>query len=182
MKITTNPGNRVGLLNTFGYRGIGAELGVFRGEFSRIIKEVCDPNLLCLVDIFRGKVCSGDANGENLAVADMDVMYDDLLLWSRGRRAEVFRAVSYEWLRGLNCCTLDFVYIDTDHTEATTKLELEAARRAVKQYGIIAGHDFHEGNYPGLVKAVREFVQKHDLDCEIWAGDKLPSYRIVNNK
>ena len=35
--------------------------------------------------------------------------------------------------------SLDMVYIDTDHTYNTTKLELEAAALAVKPSGLICG-------------------------------------------
>jgi hypothetical protein len=55
----------------------------------------------------------------------------------------------------------DFVYIDTDHSYATTRAELELCNRKVKPDGRIAGHDFSVGNVSrsipyGVIKACLE--------------------------
>jgi hypothetical protein len=39
-----------------------AELGVFKGDFSRILFETINPKSLYLVDVFSGVIGSGDKN------------------------------------------------------------------------------------------------------------------------
>ena len=42
-----------------------AELGVFKGDFSKLIKSICNPLELYLVDVFQGDIGSGDKDGNN---------------------------------------------------------------------------------------------------------------------
>jgi hypothetical protein len=65
--------------------------------------------------------------------------------------------------------SLDWVYIDTDHTYKTTKEELEAAAKAVKPGGFICGHDYTSISYSGLrrygvVEAVNEFCVQYGYE------------------
>lgn len=68
--------------------------------------------------------------------------------------------------------SVDFVFIDADHTYEAVKLDLAAWLPKVKPGGIIAGHDY---NYPhtGCVRAVDEVfgeavvpIQSDDFDAE----------------
>jgi predicted O-methyltransferase YrrM len=60
----------------------------------------------------------------------------------------------------------DWIYIDTDHSYRTTKLELEKYSLKVKPGGIIAGHDYIIGGWNrvvryGVIEAVNEFCVTH---------------------
>ena len=58
---------------------IMAELGVYKGEFSRELLE-CDPLMLYLVDIWNGSMGSGDKDGLNGSwVIDMEDVYLDII-------------------------------------------------------------------------------------------------------
>ena len=46
------------------------EIGVFRGDYSKLIYDTCKPKNLFLVDIFFGKGCSGDKDGLNMIYTD----------------------------------------------------------------------------------------------------------------
>jgi predicted O-methyltransferase YrrM len=64
----------------------------------------------------------------------------------------------------------DWVYIDTDHSYKLTRQELEICRDKVKDGGIIAGHDYHMGNWVeghkyGVIEAVYSFCV--DFEWEI---------------
>ena len=79
------------------------------------------------------------------------------------------QTTSVEYLKSLTENSLDWVYIDTDHTYATTKAELEAAAIAVKKEGYICGHDYTSISYSGLrrygvVEAVNEFCVNYDYE------------------
>jgi len=63
MKIIKTRNN---LLKLLPQKLIIAEIGVFEGEFSNIILNECNPNELHLIDIFEGKMCSGDKDCNNI--------------------------------------------------------------------------------------------------------------------
>lgn len=166
------------LLDTLPKHSLGAELGVFEGTFSDEILRRVQPAMLFLVDLFAGMVASGDADGANVHNADMCGMYHALRARHAPRDVMVVRANSWVWLKDRPRHSLDWVYIDTDHTYQTTVAELSAALHAVRPGGVIAGHDYHEFAFPDLWLAVNEFCERNRLTPEIFAGDKLPSYRI----
>ena len=56
---------RIELLNYLNKNLTIAELGVFEGEFSKEIHNICLPNKLYLVDLFDGYFGSGDKDGNN---------------------------------------------------------------------------------------------------------------------
>jgi hypothetical protein len=58
--------------------------------------------------------------------------------------------------------SLDWIYLDTDHSYSTTRSELRAYAPKLKPDGVIAGHDYTTGNWVagyryGVVEAVHEF-------------------------
>ena len=49
-----------------------------------------------------------------------------------------------------------FVFIDADHSYEGVKRDIAAWLPKVRHGGVIAGHDYHEGDWPGVWRAVRE--------------------------
>ena len=66
------------LLNTIPKNTIGAEIGVFEGNFSIQIQDIINPQKLYLVDLFEGEMCSGDKNGNNIKYIDLSDSYEIL--------------------------------------------------------------------------------------------------------
>ena len=59
--------------------------------------------------------------------------------------------------------SLDFVFIDANHSYEAVKEDIEAWTPKVKPGGIVSGHDYYltrHGNY-GVIEAVNEYVDKH---------------------
>jgi len=177
---------RLDLLATLPKGSVCAELGVFIGAFSIEILRRTRPKILYLVDRFTGKIRSGDENGENIKGANLDFVFHQLRaryeLPFNGTDVVIVKAYSYHWLESLPENHLDWIYIDTDHAFRTTRLELEAAHKAVKPNGVIAGHDHDPIHYPGVVQAVHDFCERFHTVSEIFSGDALASYRVVNKK
>lgn len=166
------------LRTRFGVGSTGAEIGVFCGDYSSKIANIVSPDTLHLVDIFEGQVTSGNVNGQNMRTVDMAVIAEELE--EAGFPFVVSRWDSIEWLKCAGTASLDWVYLDTTHEYERTLAELTEARRVVKPGGIIAGHDFSRA-FPGVVAAVKEFIEKHGLQVQIYDGDLLPSYWIEND-
>jgi len=164
------------LRDKFGYgTSHGAELGVFEGAFSKRIQTAIAPDTFHLVDLFKGRVISGDENGQNIRSADMDIVRRKLI--QEIPTAQIHAADSVQWLLAQPIHSLDWVYLDTSHEYEQTCHELEAARHAVRPGGVIAGHDFSQA-FPEVIQAVREFINHHDLPLKIYDGNLLPSFWI----
>ena len=155
---------------------MGAEIGVFRGEFTAHILSIVRPKRLHLVDgwwlLF----------GEHYP--DWGAYTDHGRLKTRAAHAEVERVVrrhgaeetcivhvgdDVEYLESLAPGTLDWVYLDSSHQYDHTRRELTAILRATKPDGIIAGDDWHDDpahEHHGVARAVREFCADHGFTLD----------------
>lgn len=157
-----------------------AELGVFKGEFSEIIKNIASPSLLYLVDIFEGTCCSGDKDGKNIINYNMNRSYEDIKNKYKEQNVVIIKNTTENFLLSLNDESLDAVYIDADHSYEGVKKDLELSRKKVKKGGFIMGHDYTNVFFPGVVKAVDEFCQKYNLKIKYLTKDGCPSFLIQN--
>lgn len=171
--------DRFDWLQTLPTGSVGAEIGVFRGDFSRQILDVVQPSTLHLVDIFEGIVMSGDEHGRHLREEDLSTMPEALAALSPV--VQVQRSDSAAWLLAQPAASLDWVYIDAAHDHDRVLADLRAASHAVKPGGIIAGHDFSRA-FPGVMEAVLTFLAENKGSIDIYDGDLLPSYAIRNAK
>ena len=159
---------------------VGAEIGVFEGQFSKIILDTIKPKEFYLVDLFEGEMCSGDKNGENIKYIDLEKSYNNLTkLYSTNSAIKFFKGKSEIFLRELPDSYLDFIYIDGDHSYNGCKIDLELAKTKVKKGGIIAGHDYCN-MFTGVVAAVDEFVTQHSVKLNLTTDDKCTSYYFLN--
>lgn len=72
--------------------------------------------------------------------------------------------------------SIDFLFIDANHTYEDMKQDLEFWFPKIKKGGLICGHDYEERPWPGLVKAVDEFFGKENFEvhpcCWSWVHYK----------
>lgn len=64
---------------------------------------------------------------------------------------------SAEAAKNYNDYSLDFIFIDADHSYKAVLQDLECWYSKLKSDRFIAGHDFKHSHYPGVEKAVEEF-------------------------
>jgi hypothetical protein len=140
-----------------------AELGVFRGDFSKLIIKHIKPKELHLVDVWESLY--GDfypnwgvyTNFGNLKTKDA---YNETLEKIKGANYKIHTGDDLEYLKSISNHYFDWVYIDSSHEYEHTFRELELLNQKVKPFGIIAGHDWHtDESHPhyGVAKAVKEF-------------------------
>lgn len=60
----------------------------------------------------------------------------------------------------------DFAFLDGDHSYESAQLDIDAWAGKVRQGGLLAGHDYSP-LYPGVVRAVNEFVTALNLDLHL---------------
>jgi hypothetical protein len=156
-----------------------AELGVFSGVFSEKIRTLLKPKKLYLVDIFEGKMGSGDVNGDNFKFINLNNSYNELKKKYLGYpEIEIIRSQTVDFLKSLPNGHLNAVYIDADHSYEAVKQDLNLSFQKVGKNGLIMGHDYEENEFPGVVQAVDEFCQQNDLKICLLSQEKLPSFLI----
>jgi hypothetical protein len=62
----------------------------------------------------------------------------------------------------------DLVFLDGDHRRDVVRDEIETYRAFVRSGGILAGHDYTHGDWPGVKKAVDEAFEQVNLCGSIW--------------
>ena len=122
-----------------------AEIGVWEGEFSKRIVDICEPAELHLIDPWLyqpefGNTGFGRKKNEHL----MEVKYQGVVdRFKDNPRVKVHRATSDVALNALPDGALDWVYIDGNHNEPFIGQDIALCLRKVKHDGIICGDDFN---------------------------------------
>jgi hypothetical protein len=157
-----------------------AEIGVYKGDFSRHILRVTRPRELHLID---GWWTLGEDFGPCWYGSEEPVStrwaYEDAKRAVEGGPCTFHVGDDLEILASFPDRYFDWVYLDTSHQYEQTVNELALLRSKVKPSGIVAGDDWFEDpahEYHGVCRAVREFCERHGLEPEV---DELWSQWLV---
>jgi SAM-dependent methyltransferase len=151
-----------------------AEVGTWRGDFAERILRVSAPRVLHLVDPWqhRGEgtyeraLFGGEAGDGQRA---LDAVYEGVLRRFAEQidsgQVQVHRQPSAAAAASFPEGSLDWVYIDGDHTYDAVKSDLEAYFRAVRPGGYLAGDDYGDPGWwqDGVTRAVDEFAPHGEL-------------------
>lgn len=148
------PFGRDGLALMFSILGFkcGVEVGVAEGEYSEVLcKTIPDLHLIC-VDAWTAYKGYRDHTSQS----KLDGFYTTALLRLAPYDCEIVRAYSLQAAERVQNGSLDFVYIDGNHSFLHVTQDLAAWSPKVRFGGIIAGHDFRRsrGAYECRVKDV----------------------------
>ncbi len=141
------------------------ELGVFRGDFSRVILDILNPLRLYLVDpweIDKSKVYSDNGPTAYSTNTELEQVREQ---FRNDSRALIFRGYSYDAVKSFPDHCLDFIYIDASHLYEDVKRDLNGYLPKLKPGGLMCGHDYFDTylNF-GVVKAVDEFIEETDFE------------------
>jgi hypothetical protein len=160
-----------------------AELGVFKGDFSKELFEIMLPSNLYLIDIFNGIMGSGDKDGNNMQYINLNEHYTNLNnYFTSFSNVKLLKGTTLEQMSKFEDDYLDMVYIDASHEYLDVKNDLEISYHKVKSNGYILGHDYEPNRFPGVVNAVNEFCDKYNLSINSLSDDGLPSFLIKLKK
>jgi hypothetical protein len=173
------------LLAMFPKGSVGAEIGVWRGRFSADILAVVRPKTLHLIDPWEFMADKGDSiYGGMIAEqqADMDAIYNAVMQrFARQVSAGtvvVHRALSAAAATKIDDGSLDWIYIDGDHSYEGTRTDLESFAPKMRAGGLITGDDYRRsGMAAGVRKAVDEFIAAGSATLE-WQRDQQYALRI----
>ncbi len=149
--------DREALLHLFPKNGVAAEVGVNAGNFSRQILSITQPQQLHLIDLW---------DSSRYPEALMKKVAGDFAREIDAGIVKIHRGYSVDILKSFPDDFFDWLYIDTDHMYENTAQELLICQKKVKPNGIIAGHDYIQGDWKlriryGVVEAVNEFCVKN---------------------
>jgi hypothetical protein len=175
---------------------VGVEIGVFKGQFSKILLEKWNGTLY-LVDPWRAL---GDEYEDSSNHSQHVTAYQEAMENVKGfeDRAFMIRALSTQAANLFTEESLDFVYIDGNHAYDFVKEDIETWWPKLKKGGALMGHDYlnmewykdlngapnrkdkyiyaSDGEYFGVFgvnPAVDEFCAKNDLEGVVtgeWFG------------
>jgi hypothetical protein len=161
------------LAQTFYKTGVGAEIGVERGNFSKLI-----------LSQWKGKLYSIDMwTHEEIYTTALQTLTEDRCLLMRSSSADAANHIEDE--------SLDFVYIDADHDYAHCKEDLLAWFPKVRHGGLVAGHDYLNwtkeegaGCDFGVKAAVDEYCYENGYELHVttddyWEGNPYPTWYFV---
>lgn len=124
----------------------GAEIGVYAGDTSRMLLEGLNLRRLLMVDRYKSAGSRAVWRRNNQRVDEL-VRRHQAALKVVGNSVEVAEHVPDR--------SLDFVFIDADHSYLSVLADIKAWRHKVRSGGIIAGHDYSV-RFPGVIRAVDE--------------------------
>jgi len=185
-----NQDRRADFLYLFPQNTVGAEIGVFEGDFTQDILRIAQPEKLHLIDCWWERFGeyfpwkAPDTKFGTLRTTDAFEKVKDVVNRLDKNKASVFHVGDdLIVLKKFENYYFDWVYLDTTHSHDQTKKELEILKDKVKLNGIIAGHDWQEDpkhKHFGVCKAVKEFCERRNW--EIYQLDRHTQWCIKRRK
>lgn len=166
---------------------VWAEIGVYRGDFSQKILELCAPSELYLVDNWAFELGEHNPFGdtaENFSGFAAKIHWEHFgddpnatqqrnFDFVRSRfasdgRVKIIRSKSIEGIRNLADGHVDVMYIDANHQYEYVLRDMMEARKKLKPGGILLLNDFYEGpggaeQNLGVIGAVNTFVKRYEF-------------------
>lgn len=170
----------------------GCEIGVDKGEFSKhLLSKTSLKDLYCIdpwIDDFGSDYRPGffdkDGNNRKLEAANN--------LKEFGDRVNIIQSTSKEASKLFDKNSIDFVYIDGDHSLEGIYTDIYSWTPKVKLGGIVSGHDYKNGSGSGMkdyfgnqlnynVKTVLDdFCKRYGFKLKIVGGRILSWYFVKN--
>jgi hypothetical protein len=159
------------------FTGFGVEVGVERGVFSEEIAKYAT-RVFC-VDPWEAYA----GYREHVSQDKLDGFFEETRLKMKDKKngtgCMIIRKYSMDALADFADESLDFVYIDANHSYENCKADIEGWSKKVKKGGIVAGHDYIDRKGQADIYGVKQAVNELDEEVTIWRGDKSPSWSYI---
>lgn len=141
---------------------IGAEVGVMRGEFAQVLASSMPGLRLYCIDPWQVLPDYEEESHQEV----FDAYYQEAKSRLAPYNCKLIREPSLDAARKFTDQSLDFVYIDGNHTLQHVINDIATWSKKVKVGGIISGHDYklHKpSNYIHVYQAVNAYVDAHEI-------------------
>ena len=159
--------NRAGLYKYFASLGfkVGAEIGVQRGRNAWVMLENIPELKLFLVDPYKDNPDTQRQWGQKTHNKAYKIANNRLI----GRNVEFIRDYGLNASLKVSDNSLDFVYIDGDHSYDYVMMDIQIWSRKVRKGGIVSGHDYHfvKSDKFKVEDAVNDYARAHNITVYI---------------
>jgi hypothetical protein len=160
------------------FSGVGVEVGVADGDFAEFILSNPEVTKLWGVDLYQAhKGYTDYTRGTTFNNMRQHALQR---LIGFGDRHEFIFKYSIDAVKDFENDSLDFVYIDADHSYKTCLEDITEWVKKVKSGGFVAGDDYevrrsNDIKY-GVIHAVNEYVKTHDIpELFVYYGGETPN-------
>lgn len=187
MRVELNP--RQTVLSSMPKGGVGAEIGVHLGDFSAQILRWANPKKFYLIDPYvymeESKYNRSMYGGSRSSAKEMEKRYQS----TRARfeaeissgKIELLRMTSIDAAQIIKPDSLDFIYIDGDHSYDGAKSDFITYTPKLKVGGLLMGDDYSLGGWwgDGIVRALHESLVELPLKLDFLIGNQFAARRIA---
>lgn len=174
--------DRKDLLEFLPKNGVVAELGVLKGDFSQQIYNINKPKVLFLIDCWEEQAKEIYNENSNNKQNTQESFYRNVRMkFANEGNVYIMREYLDECVNYFNNGLFDWVYLDANHSYEACYNDLIKWSTKIKLGGFLCGHDYKATHDAGVIKAVGEFVEKHDWELTYLTND-IPSSYILKRK
>lgn len=147
----------------------GTEIGVFVGKNAKSILKELNINRLYLIDIWDDYI--GNPKGySNIGSREFQIVCNK---FKHNSKVEIIRDFSENAVKQFKDNSLDFVYIDANHTYKYVYQDISLWYNKIKEKGVISGHDVY--NDIDVLHAVKDFCINKGITFKV----KLPDWYFI---
>lgn len=164
---------------------VAVEVGTYKGEFAVSMIDRLDPVNFYAVDPLRLYPGMNSNPGfEFVRQSLLDQLADKVNHTMSVRGHTLIRETSDKASQQFEDNSVDVVYLDADHSFKGCSNDIDLWFPKVKEGGILAGHDYCNGNVAkghvyGVIQAVALLVDEHNLELFLTDERDYPSWMIV---
>jgi len=161
--------NRIELAEYFNELGFktGAEIGVAGGSFSKTLCQKIPGLKLYCIDVWEHILDDPYSPSERMMRKIRRVIKVRL----KGYNVVLIKDRSLGAVKKFKDESLDFVYIDANHTFDYVIQDIIQWSAKVKKGGIVSGHDYHSPRRFGVIEAVNAYIKAHKLNLKVILHD-----------
>ncbi|KKT51732.1 MAG: hypothetical protein UW44_C0008G0054 [Candidatus Collierbacteria bacterium GW2011_GWB2_44_22] len=163
---------------------IGAEIGVYRGEYSETLLKAIPGLKLSGIDLWGLYPGYRDYRRHDIIDAEQEAREK-----TRGFDCQLYKGWSHEIVKQFADESLDFVYIDGNHAYEYTVQDIALWSKKVRKGGVIYGHDFEDWSKNwrrfdmGVINAVTGWCKSYQIHpWFIITKDKHPGWMYIKTK
>jgi hypothetical protein len=170
------------LLKEHNLNGVGIEIGVQRGDFARILLDTTELKEIILLDSWQHFENYQDLANHSQKM--QDYLYNLVKKRFVGEpRIRIIKGDCRIAVIGFEDESFDFIYHDANHTYEFVSEQLKAWFPKLKKGGIMAGHDYFDGEFDmglfGVKSAVDEFVAANNIELHATTERECKSWWFI---
>lgn len=155
---------------------VGVEVGTDKGYFANVLLSSSNLDILYCVDLYPDNLF-GITDGQDRFIEAKSALSN----YVNNGRAVFKIGESAEVSKRFEDGSVDFCYIDADHSYDFIVADLKAWYPKVKPGGVLSGHDYKSLKKCGVERAVNEFCEEHGYELTVIGHRRARSWSIVKH-